>query len=80
MFMGRKCHNTRLNCGAYGIIVNELVSNAMKYAFEGAGDHALEVTAKRVGKMLNLTVQDNGKGFDVKENPYGFETREENKS
>lgn len=55
-----------------GIIVNELVSNAMKYAFEGAGDHALGVTAKRVGKMLNLTVQDNGKGFDVKENPYGF--------
>lgn len=55
-----------------GIIVNELVSNAMKYAFDDTGDNILEVTVKRVGKMLNLTVQDNGKGFDVTKNPYGF--------
>ena len=55
-----------------GIIVNELVSNAMKYAFEGTGDHVLEVAVARAGGRLNLTVQDNGKGFDVKKNPYGF--------
>jgi PAS domain S-box-containing protein len=47
-----------------GIIVNELVTNAMKYAFRGREGGRLAIEARRAGGGMELTIQDDGPGFD----------------
>jgi two-component sensor histidine kinase len=47
-----------------GLIVNELVTNAVKYAFPGAARGTVMVTLKRVPGELRLTVADDGQGLD----------------
>lgn len=55
-----------------GLIVNELVSNALKHGFDGPSaappPHTVEVAIRRTGKTFTLTVEDNGKGI-----PEGFD-------
>ena len=49
-----------------GLIVNELVSNALKYAFQSAEDEGGEIVVQLEPKgddRLELTVRDNGIGF-----------------
>jgi len=53
---------------AIGIIVNELVMNAVKYAYpDGAGPIHVELTAQ--GDDLLLSIADNGVGLNVKSDP-----------
>jgi PAS domain S-box-containing protein len=47
-----------------GLIVNELVTNAVKYAFPNETKGTVMVTLKRVPGELRLTVADDGKGVD----------------
>ena len=47
-----------------GLIVNELVTNAVKYAFPARAKGTVIVTLKRVPGELRLTVADDGGGFD----------------
>jgi PAS domain S-box-containing protein len=47
-----------------GLIVNELVTNAVKYAFSGETRGTVAVTLKRIPGALRLTVSDDGKGAD----------------
>src|SRR5664280_731218 len=47
-----------------GLIVNELVTNAVKYAFPSETRGTLAVTLKRIPGELRLTVSDDGKGAD----------------
>ena len=47
-----------------GLIVNELVTNALKYAFPSETKGTVMVTLKRVPGELRLTVADDGKGLD----------------
>jgi PAS domain S-box-containing protein len=47
-----------------GLIVNELVTNAVKYAFPGETKGTVLVTLKRVPGELRLTVADDGHGLD----------------
>ncbi len=46
-----------------GLIVNELVTNAVKYAFPGAAKGTVVVTLKRAPGELRLTVADDGQGL-----------------
>jgi two-component sensor histidine kinase len=48
---------------ALGIIVNELLTNVMKYAFEGRAEGLIRVSAKRRGAGATLTVRDDGVGL-----------------
>lgn len=49
-----------------GLILNELVTNSLKYAFTGVDRPAVTVALKsEEGKLLLLMVSDNGKGTDV---------------
>lgn len=48
-----------------GLIVNELVTNALKYAFPSQTKGTVMVTLKRVPGALRLTVADDGKGIDI---------------
>ena len=56
-----------------GIIVNELLTNIMKYAFSGRTSGLIEVAVKENSGNVTLTIQDNGVGL-----PDGFniETQE----
>lgn len=49
-----------------GLIVNELVSNSLKYAFNGKGEGTLTVSLKAHPKNFALTVSDNGSGKSQK--------------
>jgi len=49
-----------------GLIVNELVTNALKYAFPNETKGTVMVTLKRVPGELRLTVADDGKGIDIR--------------
>ncbi len=47
-----------------GLIINELVTNALKYAFEGDGPFEIEVLFRESADgMIVLSVSDNGKGL-----------------
>jgi PAS domain S-box-containing protein len=47
-----------------GLIVNELVTNAVKYAFPSGAKGTVIVTLKRLPDELRLTVADDGRGLD----------------
>jgi two-component sensor histidine kinase len=46
-----------------GLIVNELISNSLKYAFKGRQSGEVAVSLKQENKELVLKVSDNGNGF-----------------
>jgi len=48
-----------------GLIINELISNSLKYAFPNDAIGNILVSLKEEKDYLNLTVKDNGIGFDV---------------
>lgn len=49
-----------------GLIMNELVTNCYKYAFEGMESGYIHISAQiKSGKALEIIVQDNGVGFEV---------------
>lgn len=46
-----------------GLIVNELLSNSLKYAFPASQGGLLEITAVKIGERITLTVSDDGIGL-----------------
>jgi two-component sensor histidine kinase len=48
---------------AIGIIVNELLTNIMKYAFEGRNEGKISVSAAMADGKVTLVVQDDGVGL-----------------
>lgn len=59
---------------AVGLIVNELVTNAFKYAFDGDRPGRVQIFLSVDGPRLSLSVADDGKGFDDDRQP-GLGTR-----
>ncbi len=57
-----------------GLIINELVSNAMKHAFEGVENPAVRISLKAEGAAVVLTVSDNGRGISNDVNLNGEKT------
>jgi PAS domain S-box-containing protein len=52
--------DTAIPCG---LIINELISNALKYAFKGKDKGRLDVLVKSSGDKLRIVIADNGKGL-----------------
>ncbi|MEQ9306325.1 MAG: histidine kinase dimerization/phosphoacceptor domain -containing protein, partial [Marinoscillum sp.] len=50
-----------------GLIVNELISNALKHAFQEGGQGQIELSLKEVGNEYQLSVSDNGSGVASEE-------------
>lgn len=48
---------------ALGIIVNELMTNSIKYAFRNRADGRITLTVHRVGRRIRLLYEDNGIGL-----------------
>lgn len=55
-----------------GLIVNELVTNAVKYAFPGEAKGTVMVTLKRAPGELRLTVADDGQWLDPRRGDSGL--------
>ena len=47
------------------MVVNELLQNSMKYAFEGREEGRVEIVVTKGDLYSNITVKDNGIGFDT---------------
>jgi PAS domain S-box-containing protein len=45
-----------------GIIINEIITNAMKYAFADKVDGSIGISASRIGDQVQIAVRDNGIG------------------
>lgn len=54
-----------------GLVINELVTNAVKYAFAGRQRGAIRVRLDRTAQGIALTIADDGIGFDVAAAPQG---------
>jgi len=57
-----------------GLLLNELITNAYKYAFDKQGG-VIEITLMQKGDNIELIFKDNGKGFDpakIKQNSLGL--------
>ncbi len=52
--------DTAIPCG---LIINELISNALKYAFKGKEKGKLVVSVKAINDSLTIVISDNGKGL-----------------
>ncbi len=46
------------------LIINEVITNSFKHAFEGVSNPKIEVTIKQSENRTLLSISDNGKGFD----------------
>jgi two-component sensor histidine kinase len=58
------------------LLLNELVANSMKYAFNGRSTGRITIRLKTLGApLVELTVADNGSGFDGKSEKPGMGTR-----
>ena len=50
-----------------GLIINELITNALKYAFKDVDDPLINVKLKQHDGLLLLELKDNGPGFDFED-------------
>jgi two-component sensor histidine kinase len=55
-----------------GLILNELITNSCKYAFPDHQAPVLRVVCNQTDERINLTVADNGPGFDSRARPESF--------
>ncbi|MEP1097588.1 MAG: histidine kinase dimerization/phosphoacceptor domain -containing protein [Cyclobacteriaceae bacterium] len=55
-----------------GLMVNELVTNAVKYAFVDNNQPELEISIREDEKILKLTVGDNGPGGTIAQTGFGW--------
>jgi two-component sensor histidine kinase/ligand-binding sensor domain-containing protein len=51
-------------CASIGMILSELVSNSIKYAFKNTPNPSITISLKRINHQLQLEYTDNGSGFD----------------
>lgn len=47
-----------------GLILNELVTNSLKYAFVNKKNKEIDIILTKEDKWFNLTIKDNGKGYN----------------
>ena len=58
------------------LLINEVVTNALKYADPGESEAKISISLKSFGKDLaKLVIADNGSGFDVATGPTGMGTK-----
>jgi two-component system, sensor histidine kinase PdtaS len=59
-----------------GLIINELITNAVKYAFIANNNPVLSVQLQKMQQQLIMVVEDNGPGFDIEQikqrNSFGY--------
>ncbi len=55
-----------------GLILNELMTNSLKYAFPSEGKGEIQVQLRRVNSFLSLKLLDNGIGKSQKAGSTGF--------
>jgi two-component sensor histidine kinase len=56
---------------AVGLVANELITNAIKYAFPGDREGTIQLTFDRQGESFCLVVEDDGVGMGTEGQPHG---------
>lgn len=67
--MEKQISDFRIDAGkaiTIGIIINELLTNTYKYAFENHDNGRVSVSITKEADTVTLIIQDNGRGFDTK--------------
>jgi len=49
----------------FGLLINELVTNTLKYAFKGVPNPELRISLNKVNQDVEFSILDNGVGFNV---------------
>ncbi len=70
-------HMDEINVGTdvaipIGLIVNELLTNSLKYAFSNDENGKVIITIRKVSNTLELTIEDNGRGMAENSSNNGF--------
>jgi len=47
-----------------GLIINEVITNSFKHAFKGVADGSISIKLKQKGRLVQLSIADNGKGLE----------------
>jgi PAS domain S-box-containing protein len=50
-----------------GIIINEVITNSLKYAFKSSNENKIRIETKENQNKIKIIIQDNGIGFKAKE-------------
>ena len=58
-----------------GLIVSELISNAIKYAFPGQRPGSILIEGRHRGDQIELAIRDDGVGIAARPEPKGRESR-----
>jgi two-component sensor histidine kinase len=59
-----------------GLLVNEIISNAFKHAFQGASSGRVRISLSTVSdREARLTISDNGRGFNPDSTPQNMGTK-----
>lgn len=61
---GAACGLSRDDTAAINLVLDELVSNIIKYGFDDAGEHHIQVVVGLDGDLLTVSVDDDGKPFN----------------
>ena len=66
---GAACGLSGDDTAAVNLLLDELVSNIIKYGYDDAGEHRIEVVVQVDGGVLTISIDDDGKPFNPLELP-----------
>jgi anti-sigma regulatory factor (Ser/Thr protein kinase) len=64
-----ECHLTHDDTAQINLVLDELVSNVIKYGYEDAAEHQIDVTVIVDADLITISVEDDGKPFNLLEAP-----------
>ena len=66
---GGQCQLTSDDTAQINLMLDELVSNVIKYGYDEAGEHQIDVTVGVDADRITISVEDDGKPFNLLEAP-----------
>ena len=66
---GSDCHLSPDDIAQINLVLDELVSNVIKYGYDDAREHQIDVTVTVEGDVIAISVEDDGKPFNLLEAP-----------
>ncbi len=68
-FHGDSIQTDSDTASSIALVVNELLQNCFKHAFEGRKEGTIKIEVRRGNRYCNISISDDGVGFDVNRDP-----------